>query len=85
MTSVLIKLCSASIAGLVLGIEREAKNKPLGLKTCVVISVASCLLTILSIESALSSYNDMMFIRADPMRLAAQIVSGVGFLGPELS
>ncbi|MBO1001763.1 MgtC/SapB family protein [Pseudogracilibacillus auburnensis] len=81
MTSILIKLCYASIAGLVLGIEREAKHKPLGLKTCVVISVTSCLLTIISIEAAISSYNDMMFIRADPMRLAAQIVSGVGFLG----
>lgn len=81
MTSILFKLCCASIAGSVLGIEREAKHKPLGLKTCVVISVTSCLLTMISIEAAISSYNDTMFIRADPMRLAAQIVSGVGFLG----
>lgn len=81
MWGVLLKLCFAAIAGLVLGIEREAKHKPLGLKTCVVISVASCMLTIISIEAAIETYDGTIFVRADPMRLAAQIVSGIGFLG----
>lgn len=81
MELVLIKLSLAALAGLILGIEREAKHKPLGLKTCVVISVASCLLTIVSIEAAFDSHNGESFIRSDPMRLAAQIISGVGFLG----
>lgn len=80
MSEELLKLLVAAIAGLVLGIERESKHKPLGLKTCVVISVTSCLLTIISIETALTHY-DHPFIRSDPMRLSAQIVSGVGFLG----
>src|SRR5690625_3911768 len=78
---ILIKLTLAALAGLLLGLERESKHKPLGLKTCAVIAIASCLLTIVSIEAAISSYNESFFIRADPMRLAAQIVSGVGFLG----
>lgn len=81
MQMVLLKLSLAVLVGLILGIEREAKHKPLGLKTCVVISVASCLLTIVSIEAAFDSHNGESFIRADPMRLAAQIISGVGFLG----
>lgn len=81
MKIVLMKLSLAAVAGLLLGLERESKHKPLGLKTCAVISIASCLLTIISIEAALSSYNGSIFIRADPMRLAAQIISGVGFLG----
>lgn len=81
IVEVLTKLTLAAVAGLLLGLEREAKHKPLGLKTCAIISIASCLLTIISIESALHSYNGSMFIRADPMRLAAQIISGVGFLG----
>jgi putative Mg2+ transporter-C (MgtC) family protein len=81
MENVLIKLAVAAICGLALGLERESKHKPLGLKTCVVISVASCLLTIVSIEAAISSYNGTELLRADPMRLAAQIVSGIGFLG----
>ncbi|HZW69136.1 MAG TPA: MgtC/SapB family protein [Pseudogracilibacillus sp.] len=78
---VTMKLLLAAAAGLVLGLEREAKHKPLGLKTCVVIAIASCLLTIISIETAQNAYQGTVFNRADPMRLAAQIVSGVGFLG----
>ncbi|MEI3613485.1 MgtC/SapB family protein [Pseudogracilibacillus sp. SO30301A] len=80
MSVELIKLLVAAVAGLILGIERESKHKPLGLKTCIVISVTSCLLTIISIETAMIKY-DNPFIRSDPMRLSAQIVSGVGFLG----
>ena len=67
---------------LILGIERETKQKPLGIKRFVVISVASYLLTIISIHSALNTYNEnTIFIRSDPMRLSSQIVSNIGFLG----
>ncbi|WP_078556750.1 MgtC/SapB family protein [Bacillus alkalicellulosilyticus] len=76
----LLKLSIALLFGMLIGIDRELKHKPLGLKTCMVICVASCLVTIVSIESfykfATPTYNAV-----DPMRLAAQIVSGVGFLG----
>lgn len=78
---VAFKLLLAAIAGLVLGLEREAKHKALGLKTCVVIAIASCLLTIVSIEFALNASKGAFSTSADPMRLAAQIVTGVGFLG----
>ena len=80
---VVLKLVLAAVAGLILGLEREAKHKALGLKTCVVIAIAiaSCLLTIVSIEFALNSYKNTLFTGADPMRLASQIVTGVGFLG----
>lgn len=78
---VVLKLVLAAVAGLILGLEREAKHKALGLKTCVVIAIASCLLTIVSIEFALNSYKGTFFTGADPMRLASQIVTGVGFLG----
>ena len=78
---VILKLFLASMVGLILGVEREGKHKSLGLKTCVVISITSCLLTIVSIEFALNSYKGTFFTGADPMRLASQIVSGIGFLG----
>lgn len=81
MLEILLKLGIAILVGLIFGIEREAKHKPLGIKTCIVISVASCLLTIVSIQAAFDSHGGESFIRADPMRLAAQIISGVGFLG----
>lgn len=75
-----VKLGISAILGLVIGLERELKRKPVGLKTCLVISVSSCLLTIVSIESAyIFPLKD--HITMDPLRLAAQIVSGIGFLG----
>ncbi|MDF2684249.1 MAG: MgtC/SapB family protein [Brevibacillus sp.] len=76
----LIKLGVALFLGLLIGMDRQLKHKPLGVKTSMVISVASCLITIVSIESvnrfSLPGHTNM-----DPLRLAAQIVSGVGFLG----
>ncbi|MBO9130632.1 MgtC/SapB family protein [Bacillus sp. 165] len=79
-TDILIKLGLSAVLGLVIGLERELRRKPLGLKTCLVISIISCLLTIVSIESAYMVPDDAK-IRTDPMRLTAQIISGIGFLG----
>lgn len=79
---ILIKLGISAIFGLIIGLEREIKRKPVGLKTSLVISVVSCLLTIVSIESAyMFPDSDDVKITMDPLRLAAQIVSGIGFLG----
>ncbi|MBM7586293.1 putative Mg2+ transporter-C (MgtC) family protein [Bacillus pakistanensis] len=81
-TEILIKLGISAILGLVIGLERELKRKPVGLKTSLVISIVSCLLTIVSIESAYLFPGDKdVNITMDPLRLAAQIVSGIGFLG----
>jgi putative Mg2+ transporter-C (MgtC) family protein len=78
----LVKLGVSAVFGLIIGLERELKRKPVGLKTSLVISVVSCLLTIVSIESAYMFPNsDDVRITMDPLRLAAQIVSGIGFLG----
>ncbi|MFD1737442.1 MgtC/SapB family protein [Bacillus salitolerans] len=74
------KLIISTVLGAAVGLERELKKKPLGIKTTMIISISSCLLTIVSIEAAniyAVSYEKPM----DPLRLAAQIVSGVGFLG----
>ncbi|KGR91698.1 hypothetical protein CD30_05150 [Ureibacillus massiliensis 4400831 = CIP 108448 = CCUG 49529] len=78
----LIKLSVAAFLSLIIGIERELKKKPVGLKTSLVISTFSCLLTIISIDTAYSvPSRDDINITLDPLRLAAQIVSGIGFLG----
>ncbi|MCY8498409.1 MgtC/SapB family protein [Bacillus atrophaeus] len=77
---ILVKLGIATLIGMIIGLERELKNKPLGLKTCIVIAVSSCMLTIVSINAA---YHFPKFYRVmmDPLRLPAQIISGVGFIG----
>lgn len=78
----LLRLGISAVLGMIIGLERELKNKPVGLKTTLVISIVSCLLTIVSIESAYKfPSNKDINITMDPLRLAAQIVSGIGFLG----
>ncbi|MBB4827021.1 putative Mg2+ transporter-C (MgtC) family protein [Sporosarcina luteola] len=79
---VLIKLVLALGLSLIIGVEREIKKKPIGLKTSAVISTFSCLLTIVSMEAAyLVPPRADINVQMDPLRLAAQIVSGIGFLG----
>jgi putative Mg2+ transporter-C (MgtC) family protein len=78
----LLRLVISAVLGLAIGLEREFKRKPLGLKTSLVIAIVSCLLTIVSIQSAyLFPNSEFILIQMDPLRLAAQIVSGIGFLG----
>lgn len=78
-----MKLGLAALLGFVIGLEREIRRKPLGLKTSSVIAIISCLLTIVSMETAYHSGKSThgIVIQMDPLRLAAQIVSGIGFLG----
>lgn len=77
-----IKMLIAATLSLIIGVERELKGKPVGLKTSLVIATFSCLLTIISMESALRATPvPGINITMDPLRLAAQIVSGIGFLG----
>lgn len=82
LLEVIIKLIIAATLSLIIGIERELKKKPVGLKTSLVIASFSCLLTIISIETAYTTppRHDIN-ITMDPLRLAAQVVSGIGFLG----
>ncbi|MCK4482253.1 MgtC/SapB family protein [Candidatus Bathyarchaeota archaeon] len=56
----------------VVGLEREASLKPAGLRTHVLVGLGSTLLTILSLHA---------FPEADPSRVAASIIVGIGFLG----
>lgn len=77
----MLKLLLSGVFGLLIGIERELKHKPIGLKTCVIISVSSCLLTDVSVTAAKAFAMMSTNVRTDPMRLAAQVVSGIGFLG----
>lgn len=77
----IIKLTIAAFIGVVIGLERELKKKPVGIKTLLVISVGSTLLTIISIQSVEKYTAIFEHVVMDPMRLPAQIVSGIGFIG----
>ena len=73
-----IRLLMSCILGGLIGYEREAHRKTAGLRTHILVSIGSCLIMILSIKIYESVQG---FTNADPTRLAAQVVSGIGFLG----
>ena len=71
-----VKIFLAALLGAIVGLEREWGGHPAGLRTNMVIAISSCLFTILSIEGF-----PLRGSAQDTARVAAQIVTGVGFLG----
>ncbi len=69
---VVLVLCSV-VCGMIVGVERESKQKPAGMRTVTLICVGSTIFTLASVLIAGDS--------ADRTRIAAQVVTGVGFLG----
>ena len=67
-----LRLVIASVLGAAVGFEREIHAHPAGMRTHLLVSLGSAAFTVLSVYS---------FAPADPSRIAAQIVSGIGFLG----
>ncbi|MDI2586543.1 MgtC/SapB family protein [Psychrobacillus sp. NEAU-3TGS] len=68
-----IRLVVATIVGFFIGLERAIKNKPAGIRTHILVCLGSTL------AMSLSTLNQGPYM--DPMRLAAQVISGIGFLG----
>lgn len=74
------RLALAAVLGGVIGWERERRNKQAGFKTHLLVSVGSALIMLTSIYG-FTDLIDHPNARFDPARLAAQVVSGIGFLG----
>lgn len=78
---VFFRIFFSAILGFIIGFDRTHKHKPAGVKTYTFVTVASALITIISIESVGVYSNLHEHTMMDPMRLAAQIVTGLGFIG----
>lgn len=79
-----LRMLLAFIAGGIIGFERERHKKPVGFRTYVLVCLGSAVITMVGVEAMqraidLSVGRDV--VRVDPVRLSAQIVSGIGFLG----
>lgn len=71
----LLRLALSTLLSGLIGLEREARNQPAGFRTHIVLGVGSTLVMLVSIHMAQEPSG------ADPSRIAAQVVSGIGFLG----
>ena len=78
----LLRLSLAAVLGGLIGVERELREREAGLRTHLLVSLGSALFTIVGaygFHEFLDSGANV--VRADPTRIAAQIVTGIGFLG----
>ena len=73
--SILVRICLSVLVGGILGMERGKKNRPAGLRTYILVCLGSALVMMTN------QYVYLAFQAGDPMRLGAQVISGVGFLG----
>lgn len=69
------RIVVAVILGGIIGLERGLKNRPAGLRTYMLVCVGSCLIMVTN------QYIYQVFGTGDPVRMGAQVVSGIGFLG----
>jgi putative Mg2+ transporter-C (MgtC) family protein len=77
-TEFILRLLIAAALGMIIGFERERQNQPAGLRTHTILAIGSCLAMTMSINL---SQQFAPTVIGDPARLAAQVISGIGFLG----
>jgi putative Mg2+ transporter-C (MgtC) family protein len=68
---VVLRVCLTAVPAAAIGLERESTSQPAGLRTHMLLGLGACLFTLAGLQTA----------GADPTRVAAQVASGVGFLG----
>ncbi len=74
-TDILIRLILATLLGGLVGIERQIHHKPAGLRTHILVCIGACMCMMIGLSI------NKEFGGIDPSRIAAQVVSGIGFLG----
>ena len=75
LVAVVLVAMVAILAGGLLGLERGMKNRPAGMRTYMLVCMGSCLIMITN------QYVFQVYGTGDPVRLGAQVISGIGFLG----
>ena len=73
--SIVIRILVSIILGGIIGVERGMKNRPAGLRTYMLVCMGSCVVMLIN------QYTSQVFGTGDPVRLGAQVISGIGFLG----
>ena len=73
--AIVLRIVIAVLCGGAIGLERGLKNRPAGMRTYMLVCVGSCLVMLTN------QYLYQVTQAGDPMRLGAQVVSGIGFLG----
>ncbi len=78
-SEIMFRLVFSAIMGGLIGLEREMHSQPAGLRTHIILAIGSTIAMVLSINMAIKFHS--VATNGDPERLAAQVISGIGFLG----
>ncbi|SIN82668.1 putative Mg2+ transporter-C (MgtC) family protein [Vannielia litorea] len=76
----LVRLLAAAVLGGLIGLEREWRDKPAGLRTHILIALAACLFIVISQQLSELSFGPQENMRVDPLRLIEAVTAGVAFL-----
>lgn len=79
----IVRMLVSIVCGFVIGLERKSRSKEAGIRTHAIVCLASCLFTILSKYLTAPLFSDIegTVFNSDATRIAAQVVTGIGFLG----
>ncbi|TDL79831.1 MgtC/SapB family protein [Palleronia sediminis] len=80
----LLRMTAALVLGGIVGVEREVRSKPAGLRTHMLVSIAACLFTLVGLELAQLDFGGDEVKRVDPLRLIEAVTAGVAFLAAGL-
>lgn len=75
LLAIIVRILLSIFIGGLIGLERELKNRPAGLRTYMIVSLGACLIMLTN------QYVYQVFDTGDPVRMGAQVISGIGFLG----
>ncbi|MBE5251693.1 MgtC/SapB family protein [Mixta mediterraneensis] len=80
LTDMLIRIALAGVLGGLIGMERQMRAKEAGLRTHILVAIGSTMFMLVS-KYGFADMLDNHHVALDPSRIAAQVVSGMGFLG----
>ena len=79
---IILRISLAILLGMVIGVEREIKNRPAGMRTHILVCLGACIISLIESSFAASlSANTESSVAYNFGRLSAQVISGIGFLG----
>jgi putative Mg2+ transporter-C (MgtC) family protein len=81
LNDIVLRLGLATLLGALVGLERERLERAAGLRTHAIVALAAALMMLVSTYGFNSVLGPGQFVAFDPSRVAAQVVSGIGFLG----
>ncbi len=76
----IVRMTAALLAGVILGVEREWKGKPAGLKTLSLVSIGAATFAMLTLY-LVDELAELHGVSMDPVRMVAGLIGGIGFLG----